>query len=77
MKKSKTEKFNIAKNMPPLFHRLPGEEFDFEKSEVVQWLIQQSDILSYVWDKVKSSGNVVYDKNTGLWQGIDYEGEQE
>lgn len=77
MSKHKVSKLlDVAKKMPPLYHTLPGEEFDLSKSEVVQWLIQQSDILSYISNRVMGTGElIVYDQETGKWQGVDYDGD--
>lgn len=58
--------------MPPSFHKLPNKDFDITQSETVQWLIQQPDILSYLWDQFKQSGDVEYDSDTGKWKGIFY-----
>lgn len=75
MTKHKVSKLlEIAKKMPPLYHTLPGEEFDVSRSEVVQWLIQQPDILSYISNRVKGDSKlIVYNRETGKWQGVDYD----
>lgn len=67
----KTKKLDSAKNMPPLFHKLPGQEFDMKKSEVIKWLIQQPDILQYIFDKLKDE-HLIYDPISGKWRGADY-----
>ena len=59
--------------MPPRYHKLPGEDYDIKKSEGVNWLIQCPDILEYVWDQFKQSGDIEYNPETGKWQGVDYE----
>jgi len=58
--------------MPPSYHRLPGTEYDVSKSEVINWLIQQPDILEFLWDQFKQSKDVIYDSANGKWQGVDY-----
>jgi len=73
MSKSKSIKIDVASNLPPLYHKLPGEEYNPKKSEVIQWLIQRPSILEFLWDHVKQSGLVVYNQATGKWQGIDHE----
>lgn len=73
MKKSKSKKLGIARNLPPLYHKLPGQDYSPKKSEAIQWLIQRPSILEFIWDHVKQSGDVVYDSDTRKWQGIDYE----
>ncbi len=65
-----------AKHMPPLYHVLPNEKFDIEKSEVAQWLIKQPLALSVVFNLVKNSSAknhaIKYNPKTGKWQGVDY-----
>lgn len=76
MPKQKVSKLlDAAKKMPPLYHTLPGKEFDILKSEVAQWLIQQPDVLSYIFNRVGGDGKLIaYDRETGKWQGVDYDG---
>lgn len=61
-----------AKNMPPLYHSLPGREFDIHKSEVIKWLISQQSILQYIFDKAKDGGFIIYNPETKKWQGKNY-----
>lgn len=70
-KKSKSIKLDTAKSMPPLYHKLPGENYSTEKSQAIQWLIQQPEIQEFIWDKIKQSGDVFYNSATGKWQGVD------
>lgn len=66
----------MVKEMPPLYHTLPGKELNIFKSEVIQWLIQQPDVLSYIYNRVCGSGKlIVYDREAGKWQGVDYDGD--
>lgn len=69
----RSKKLDIGRNMPPGYHKLPGDEYDVQKSEVVQWLIQQPSIQEFVWDQFKMSRDVFYDWTTGKWQGVDYD----
>lgn len=71
MKTRKTNKFDVAKKMPPLRHRLPGRPFSVAGSEVVQWLISQPIIQQYVFDRAAESV-LVYDEETGTWRGRDW-----
>ncbi len=71
--KSKNIKLVVARNLPPLYHKLPDKEYSPKKSEVIQWLIQRPSILEFIWDHVKQSGDVVYNAKSGKWQGVDYE----
>lgn len=58
--------------MPPLRHSVPGEPFDIRKSEVVQWLVRQPEILQYIFDRAHDTGSIVYDPETERWCGADY-----
>lgn len=75
--KTVSKLLSVAKKMPPLYHTIPGEEFDIKKSEVVNWLISQPEILSYVVNRIKGgkgqSAYIIYDSDTGKWQGVDYD----
>lgn len=64
--------YRTAKKMPPLYHKLPGQEYDDQKSRVFWWLTKQPEVLNYVWNKLVQSGAVKYDANTGKWQGVDF-----
>lgn len=77
MKKNinRSQLLDMAKNMPPLRHSIPGQEFNIYDSEVIQWLINQPEALNYIWNNIKNSGAVIYDKSTGTWQGVNYEEE--
>lgn len=73
--KRRSKKLSVAKKLPPSYHTLPGQEFDIKKSEVINWLIDQPNILNYLWDNIKQSGDVFYDSETGTWTGVDWNGE--
>lgn len=73
--KKRSKKLNVAKKLPPSYHTIPGQEFEINKSEVVRWLINQPDILNYLWDNIKQSKDVEYDPETGIWTGVDYDGD--
>lgn len=68
-------KFDVAKNMPPLYHTLPGQEFDVEKSQVYKWIKEQPEFWEYIRDTLRQAGYIVYNSETGQWTGIDYEEE--
>lgn len=67
----------VAKEMPPLYHTLPGEKFDIRKSEVVKWLLEQPEIMNYIVNRIKGgkeqSPFITYDPSTGKWKGVNYE----
>ncbi|MBP1764156.1 MAG: hypothetical protein H6Q65_1214 [Firmicutes bacterium] len=74
MKKNKMSKnLEAARCMLPLRHSIPGQDFDIKNSEAIQWLIESPDILNYVWNNLKNSDFVFYNPETGKWQGVDYE----
>ena len=72
-RKLTSEKLDVLKNMPPLFHKIPDNDFDIHKSEIVAWALQQNNILDYIWNEViRRSGNIVYDTNFQKWVGINF-----
>ncbi|WP_312072034.1 hypothetical protein [Anaerotignum propionicum] len=71
-RKIRSKNLEIAKRMPPLSHTIPGRPFEIKQSEVVKWLLNQPDILNYIWNNIKNSEDVFYNPDTGKWQGVDY-----
>lgn len=72
--KSRSQKLLVARNLPPSYHKLPGQEYDVRKSEVIDWLIKRPSIREFLWDHIRQSGHVEYDSETGIWTGVDYDG---
>lgn len=70
--KKRSKLLGVAKRMPPRKHKI-GTDFDIRKSETVKWLIDQPEILTYIWDQIKQV-DVVYNPDTRTWQGVDYHG---
>lgn len=73
--KKPSRKLDCARMMPELWHDLGDDEFDITKSEVVDWLISQPDILQYIFTRVANNGSkplIVYDPKRGSWKGVDY-----
>lgn len=68
---NRSKLLEAVKRMPPLRHSIPGKEFNIKNSEVINWLIQQPDILNYVWNNIKNTDSVKFDSITGKWQGVD------
>lgn len=66
-----------ARNMPPLYHKLPGETFNYTKSKALLWLVRLPEVWEYIWNMVKQSGSIIYDYDTGKWVGVDFEQEDE
>lgn len=71
--KKRSKKLMVGRNLPPSYHKKPEKEYNVKESEAVQWLIERPSILEFIWDQFKQSGDIVYDPDTGKWQGIDYE----
>lgn len=74
--KRRSEKLLIAKTMPPLYHTLPGEKFDSDRSQVYAWIKNQPDLMNWFWRQLASAGYIVYDSDTGQWKGVDYKNDQ-
>lgn len=72
-KKIRDKKLATAANMPPLYHTLPNQKYDFRKSEVLNWLSERPELISYIFDQATNAKEIVYIPETGKWQGIDYE----
>lgn len=70
-KRKKSKLLDIGKNMPRLYHTLPNEEFDYDKSQVLKWIASQPELLKYMHNKLSNIGYIEYDKTTGTWKGID------
>lgn len=62
----------IAKTMPSLPHKEKGKAFDITQSKVCAWLGDQPELLYYLYIRCKDTGIITYDKETGLWQGVEY-----
>ena len=73
--KSKDKRLNIGAGMPPLYYTLPGKEYNPKNSEVLKWIAARPGLLSYVFDKLAVGGYIVYDPDTGKWQGVDSDGD--
>lgn len=71
-KGKRSKKLMVVRNLPPSYHRIPGEDYNVKESEVIKWLIQRPSILEYLWDQCKQSKDIVYSPRTGKWQGVDY-----
>lgn len=78
-KYSKTEiKFlKAARKMPPLFNAIPNHDFDINKSEVANWLInlpEAKEVILSLACRVRRKELIVVQKNhdTGKWHGVDY-----
>lgn len=70
-KREKSKFLDVGKQMPRLYHTLPNEEFDYEKSQVLKWLASQPDLLNYLKYKLYNIGYIEYDKDSRTWKGIE------
>ena len=68
----KATRLNVCSEMPPLYHKLPGQDFCLEKSEVWKWIISNHEVQSFLLDKIAQSGLIEYNNATGKWTGRDY-----
>ena len=72
MARKKSVKLEVAKNMPMTFHRLPGMEYDSDKSKVLDWIANQPELLEWIFEQLRSTGYIVYDSDWGAWHGVDF-----
>ncbi len=67
---------NCVSKMPPLRFVYDGyeedEEFDFNKSPMMQWIIKQADVKRYLYNYINQTGLIKFDKDLKLWIGVDY-----
>jgi hypothetical protein len=62
--------------MPPLEHcraEDAAEPFDIMKSEVMQWVVAQPELLSVMFNNLIGHGHIVYDIDLQKWKGKLYE----
>lgn len=71
----RSEAWNCLKSMPPLYHKLPNQDFSYENSEVLKWLGNQKEALGWLVGSAYKNKYLKYDKGTGKWQGVDYKDE--
>lgn len=62
-----------AKNMPPMFHNKPGQEFNINNSDVANWLVSQPEIKQKIFNMANYKKVIVFNPDTGKWQGVEYE----
>lgn len=80
MKKREIGKQRIidtARKMPPLYHTVPGEDFDYLKSRTLWWLVKQKSVLNFLWNLVQQSGAIKYNPKTHKWVGVDFKSEDD
>ena len=74
-RKPRDKRLSIARSMPPLRKKLPGQIYQPKNDEVLKWLGGRPDLLAYLFDKVHQAGYVVYDEDSGCWKGVDCDDE--
>ena len=74
MRKSKThdKRLSVAKTMPPLSRKLPGKDYSVKNDMVIAWVKANPALLDYLVDRLRGIGYIVYNKETGNWEGVDY-----
>ncbi|MBO0438950.1 hypothetical protein [Candidatus Enterococcus ikei] len=75
-KRLRSKRLDDLKRMPALYHKMPNQDFDIEKSEVLKWLGAQKELLDWLRGYAKDAGYIKYDQETGKWSGTEQE-EQE
>ncbi|MFQ6365894.1 hypothetical protein ACLM47_03920 [Lactococcus lactis] len=71
-KRKTSKKFSGIKKMPPLYHKLPGQEYSYDKSEVLNWVKNDLELQDWFFRLMENRGIIIYDSKTGKWQGKDY-----
>ena len=70
MKKNKNydKRLDVFQNMPALYHTKPGEEYDPEYSEVLNWIREQPELLDCLKDMARYKGLIEF--VNGKWRGV-------
>ena len=63
---------NCAKNMPALYNKLPDEQYDITKREVISWLVSKTEIQNRIFEMAKAQNVIEYDSDLKKWKGIDF-----
>ena len=67
-KKNYDKRLNAFRNMPELYHTLPGEEYDPKRSEVLNWIREQPELLDWLRDTARYKGLIEF--ADGKWRGV-------
>jgi hypothetical protein len=67
------KRLSAAKKMPPLCRTQPGMGYETQNDRVLDWVGHQHELTLYLFDLIKRLGYIVYDEETQIWQGVDYE----
>lgn len=72
-KKKRSKNLEILKKMPPLYHTLPNHKFETQKSELMNWVLNQPEILNWLVGYLKDTNYIEYNNLTGQWTGIEHQ----
>ena len=62
-----------AAKMPPKRKKVHRDApYDPRKDEVIRWMAEQPEIMSYVAELAQRNGLITYDPITQTWKGVDY-----
>ena len=67
-KKNYDKRLDAFREMPELYHTIPGEEYDAERSEVLDWIREQPKLLDWLRDVARYKGLIEY--TDGKWRGV-------
>ena len=73
-KQKSDKRLRTARKMPPLHHTLPGKDFDSERSQVLEWIVEQPELVNYLFDHIRYAGHIQFDPKRRTWVGVDYRG---
>jgi len=69
-KMNQNELRSLLSTMPPLAHKLPGMDYDENRSEVVAWLLAQPGVKDWLFQRAASTERIEYDTASGKWHGV-------
>lgn len=71
--KCRDKRLEAAKAMPPLYRKYPNEEYREYADEVLSWIGRNKSCMQYLFDLLARIGYIKYDRESGMWVGVDYE----
>jgi len=69
MPKQNTKAMDCVRQMPPLYHKLPGQPYADATSEVLAWLWSQPAVRDAMFQWYSYNGAIVYETGSGKWRG--------
>ena len=72
-RKPRDKRLFVARKMPVLRRKQPGNEYAYKTDKVLQWISNRPGLQMYILDKLNAGGYIVYDKATSTWRGVDYD----